>query len=274
MRNNTQPFDLRIAALLCLLALLSACAHSPRPQQDGAPRGSINVDNIPDAVPRVEPLAKRGNPDSYVVFGQRYYPIKSSQQFVERGVASWYGTKFHGRLTSSGEPYSMYEMTAAHKTLPLPTYVEVHNLENGRKVVVKVNDRGPFHGDRIIDLSYAAAKKLGYSQRGTARVEIRAIDPRAPAQPQQPAPPSSAPKPLYLQVGSFSSRPNAETLQQLIASMADDMPVKIFQVSQAHAPHNPLFRVKIGPLNSSEEAERTSALLAMLGITSSHMVYD
>ena len=127
-------------------------------------------------------MAKTGNPDSYVVFGKRYYPINSSKNFVETGIASWYGTKFHGRKTSSGEPYSMYKMTAAHKTLPLPTYVEVTNLENGKKVIVKVNDRGPFHEDRIIDLSYAAAMKLGYGDKGTAKVKVRAIDPRAPKQ--------------------------------------------------------------------------------------------
>ena len=277
MSNNTYLRLPSVIALLGALVMLSACtSHPARQSQDGAPRGTIDVTRIADAVPRVEPLARLGNPESYVVFGQRYYPVKSARGFVETGIASWYGTKFHGRSTSSGEPYSMYGMTAAHKTLPLPTYVEVTNLDNGKKIIVKVNDRGPFHDDRIIDLSYAAAMKLGYANSGTARVEIRAIDPAAPKpHPAQAAASGTdeaeADKPLYLQVGSFSSRPNAETLRQLITSMADDMPV---QISQTQSPRNTLFRVRVGPLNSSAEAEKTSALLAMIGITNSHIVYD
>jgi rare lipoprotein A len=136
--------------------------------------------NIPDAVPRVEPLSKWGNPESYKVKGKRYFTKKTSSGHVERGLASWYGKQFHGRRTSSGERYNMYEMTAAHKTLPLPSYVRVTNMENGRTAVVKVNDRGPFHGGRVIDLSYSAAKKLGVVQKGTAMVEVAAIDPLAP----------------------------------------------------------------------------------------------
>ncbi len=269
MSNNPYPLPTDLLALFCALALLGGCAgHPPHQQRDGAPRGHFDASAIPDAVPRIEPRAKRGNPDSYVVFGQRYYPIKSSQGFVERGVASWYGTKFHGRTTSSGEPYSMYEMTAAHKTLPLPTYVEVTNLENGKKVIVKVNDRGPFHEGRIIDLSYAAAMKLGYGHAGTARVEIRAIDPAAT---QPPASAGDSDKIRYLQVGSFSSRPNAETLQQLITSVANDMPVEISRVQSSRTT---LFRVRVGPLESDAQAQRTSALLAMIGITESHIVYD
>jgi rare lipoprotein A len=135
---------------------------------------------IPDAVPKVEPKSKYGNPESYVVFGKRYHTKSSSNGYVERGVASWYGPDFHGRKTSSGERYDMYAMTAAHKTLPLPTYARVTNVKNGRSAVVKINDRGPFHGDRIIDLSYSAARKLGVVAKGTAMVEVKAIDPRQP----------------------------------------------------------------------------------------------
>jgi len=131
-----------------------------------------------DAVPEVEPKSKYGNPKSYVVFGRRYYTKASSKGHVERGLASWYGKKFHGRKTSNGERYNMYAMTAAHKSLPLPTYVRVTNLANGRSTVVRVNDRGPFHGNRIIDLSYSAARKLGMAAKGVEMVEIMAIDPR------------------------------------------------------------------------------------------------
>ncbi len=132
----------------------------------------------PDAVPQVEPKSKMGNMSSYVVFGHKYYTRPTSRDYVERGVASWYGSDFHGRKTSNGERYDMYDMTAAHKTLPLPTYARVTNLENGRSTVLRINDRGPFHDNRLIDLSYSAARKLGVVQRGTAKVEVRSIDPR------------------------------------------------------------------------------------------------
>jgi rare lipoprotein A len=135
---------------------------------------------VPDAVPRIEPHARNGNPPFYSVFGKRYYVLSSSVGYRERGVASWYGPGFHKVRTSMGEPYDMYGMTAAHKTLPLPAYVRVTNLQNGRSVVVRVNDRGPFVGNRIIDLSYSAAAKLDMLRNGTAMVEVRALDASAP----------------------------------------------------------------------------------------------
>jgi rare lipoprotein A len=137
-------------------------------------------DSVPDAMPRIEPRARYGNPPFYDVFGKRYYVLSSSVGYWERGVASWYGPGFHKVRTSTGEPYDMYGMTAAHKTLPLPAYVRVTNLQNGRSIVVRVNDRGPFVGNRIIDLSYTAAAKLDMLRNGTALVEVRAIDPSTP----------------------------------------------------------------------------------------------
>ena len=137
-------------------------------------------DSVPDAVPRIEPRAQHGNPPFYDVFGKRYYVLSSSVGYWERGVASWYGPGFHKVRTSIGEPYDMYAMTAAHKTLPLPAYVRVTNLQNGRSVVVRVNDRGPFVGNRIIDLSYTAAAKLDMLRNGTAMVDVRTIDPMTP----------------------------------------------------------------------------------------------
>ena len=145
--------------------------------QAAAPRAQA----VPDAVPRFEPRSRYGNPPFYDVFGKRYYVLSSSTAYVERGVASWYGPGFHKIRTSTGEPYDMYGMTAAHKTLPLPAYVRVTNLQNGRSVVVRVNDRGPFVDNRIIDLTYTAAAKLDMLRNGTAMVEVRAIDPRVPA---------------------------------------------------------------------------------------------
>ncbi len=162
---------------------------SPAPSNAAPPAGPAPLapQDVPDAVPRVEPLSRYGNPPYYEVFHKRYYVLSSNVDYVERGVASWYGPGFHQVLTSTREPYDMYAMTAAHKTLPLPAYVRVTNLQNGRSIVVRVNDRGPFVGNRIIDLSYTAAAKLDMLRNGTAMVEVRAIDPRAP-KPELAAP--------------------------------------------------------------------------------------
>lgn len=177
-----RPHLASLATASCLLVwltpvLLTGCA-SRGGQVDATPEEvPPHIARIPDAVPKVEPLSRSGNPKSYVVFGKRYHTKRDRRGHVERGLASWYGRPFHGRKTSSGEIYDMHAMTAAHKTLPLPTYARVTNLENGRRVIVRINDRGPFHGGRIIDLSYTAAVKLGVTKKGTAMVEVRAIDP-------------------------------------------------------------------------------------------------
>jgi len=157
-----------------------APAEPPRTPESPTPTSPAGPDSIADAVPRIEPRSRYGNPPFYDVFGVRYYVLSSSADYVERGVASWYGPGFHKIRTSTGEPYDMYAMTAAHKTLPLPAYVRVTNLTNGRSVIVRVNDRGPFVGHRIIDLSYSAAAKLDMLRDGTAMVEVRSIDPGAP----------------------------------------------------------------------------------------------
>lgn len=178
-------FFSRYGFFLCIVAFLSACSTSswqpaPKPQaKDRPPSEPFNPSNVPDPIVKAEPLSKYGNPPFYDVNGKRYYTTKNRSGHIERGMASWYGEKFHGRRTSSGEIYNMYAMTAAHKSLPLPTYAEVTNLSNNKKITVRINDRGPFHGDRIIDLSYSAALKLGIVGSGTARVEVRAIDPIA-----------------------------------------------------------------------------------------------
>jgi len=204
--------------VLLLIGLLGGC--SDHTIKDSGPDRDIDVSHIPDAKPRHTSRSRYGNPDSYVVYGVRYHVMKNSKGYRERGVASWYGNKFHGRRTSSGEAYDMYAMTAAHKSLPLPTYVRVTNLENGRQVVVKVNDRGPFVKNRLIDLSYTAAKKLGISATGTGLVEVRAISPGKPPAKKHPrkagktitaALPGSLN--MYLQVGAFANRINAEQLQ-------------------------------------------------------------
>lgn len=175
--------------LACLsLLLLISCSSAPQRggyYKDDGPGDNppANLASVPDAVPRNEPLHKYAN-RPYEVFGKKYVPLASVQPFQQRGTASWYGKKFHGQKTSSGETYDMYKMTAAHPTLPIPSYVRVTNVSNGRSVVVRVNDRGPFHGGRVIDLSYVAAYKLGYVGAGSAQVQVEAV---VPGQPQRRA---------------------------------------------------------------------------------------
>lgn len=168
------------AGLLALILLVTSCTFLPdtvpRYKRDGAPNKTLSMCSIENAIPRVEPIPTRGNPAKYTVKGKTYKVLRDVKGYRERGDASWYGTAFHGNPTSSGERYDMYQMTAAHKHLPLPSYVEVKNLDNNRRVIVRVNDRGPFISGRIIDLSYAAATKLGILAKGTARVEIAVID--------------------------------------------------------------------------------------------------
>lgn len=168
-------------------ATISGPGDFSRPHKDGAPWWDVDVSLIPDAVPMPHYGAVKASP--YVVFGKQYYPISDARRYQATGPASWYGTKFHGQATANGETYDLYGMTAAHKTLPLPSYVRVTNLGNGKSVILRVNDRGPFYSDRIIDLSFAAAKKLGYAESGTARVKVEGIDPKEWwAQQGQPVP--------------------------------------------------------------------------------------
>ena len=166
---------------------LSGPSNYSTPHRDGAPWWDVDVSKIQDAIPMPHNGPVKASP--YVVLGKQYYPIADARRYVATGPASWYGTKFHGQATANGEAYDLYGMTAAHKTLPLPSYVRVTNLENGKSVILRVNDRGPFYSDRIIDLSFAAAKKLGYAEKGTARVRVEGIDPTEWwAQQGRPAP--------------------------------------------------------------------------------------
>ena len=199
-----------------VLLLLAGCAHAPphvRPARPPAPatpttvlpRNAPDVYQIPDAVPRDEPRSAFGNPPFYVVAGHRYVVLPSASGYVERGVASWYGTEFHGLRTSTGEPYDMFAMTAAHKTLPLPCYARVTNLSNGRSVVVRINDRGPFVANRIIDLSYSAATRLDMIRNGTAFVQVEVLTPAAP--PLTASMPVSAPAAQAASIGVSSVPP-------------------------------------------------------------------
>jgi len=271
---------LRVAALTVTAAgFFAGCSTTPPlvEPQDAAPANPIDVSAVPDAVPRSEPRSRYGNPESYMVYGKRYHTLPSSKGYRERGMASWYGTKFHGKRTSSGEPYDLYGMTAAHKTLPLPTYVEVTNLTNGRSVIVKVNDRGPFHDDRIIDLSYTAAAKLGILGHGTGEVEVRAIDPESGGNLQlatvAPTPPAadtarSPGQSLYLQIGAFSSQANAERLSREIQAQQ----IAEVRIVESTGTAGTFYKVQVGPLTDTSEADRVVRELKPLGINESHSI--
>jgi len=263
------------AALLVISSSFVACSALKTGQQsDDAPANPRDVSNVPDAVPRNEPLSRYGNPESYKVYGKTYYTLPTSKGYTARGTASWYGTKFHGKRTSSGEPYDLYAMTAAHKTLPLPTYVEVTNLKNGRSIIVKVNDRGPFHDDRLIDLSYTAAAKLDILPYGTGQVEIRAIDPQQTAKTATLTETVAAPatmqekQTLYLQVGAFSSRDNARRMQDDLLSQN----IGAVRIVEASTDAGTFFKVQVGPLASHMEANRVTQELKTLGISNSHSI--
>ncbi len=273
-----------------------------RPHRDGVPWWDVDVSRIPDAVPMRHNGPVKNNP--YTVLGKTYYPMNDARTYNVVGTASWYGTKFHGQATANGEQYDLYGMTAAHKTLPLPSYVRVTNLDNGKSVIVRVNDRGPFYSDRVIDLSFAAAKKLGYAETGTARVKVEGIDPDrwwasqgksqpmimalpkmapqqpAAAQPQAVAmaqpietytpPPAQHAAPvapvqidskknaslpadgLYLQVGAFANPDAAELLKEKVGSLTG---AKSF-ISSVVVNQQTLYRVRLGPINTQDEASR------------------
>lgn len=264
---NWQVF--KIFFILFLLTLLTSCS-THLAKNDGPPNFYVDETKIPNAVPKIEPLAKYGNLSSYRVFGARYYTLKSSKHYQATGIASWYGTKFHSHRTSSGEKYDMLAMTAAHKTLPLPTYLEVTNLKNRRKIIVKVNDRGPFASNRIIDLSYVAAKKLDMLGHGTAPVRLKAIDPYTFGRKFELAEnnkrftnhslwsPNKKQHQFYLQVGAFHNRIHAEKLRERLIAMLE-APVKISP--------GKLYRVQIGPIKDMATANKITQRLRTIGIT-------
>lgn len=249
-------------------------AVPPAPPPDAAVPPPPDLAAIPDAVPRFEPRSRYGNPPSYEVFGRRYFLLPTAEGYVERGIASWYGPGFHNERTSSGEPYDMYAMTAAHKTLPIPAYAEVTNLRNGRRVVVRINDRGPFVGDRIIDLSYTAAWKLDMLREGTAPVEVRVITPQAPstATASVAAPPATA-APLvsqWLQVGSFAQRDNAERMLARLAAAG----ISAARIDVREDGSRVLHRVRIGPLRGAPELDEYTERLRLLGIPDARLAHD
>ena len=253
----------KAGVVLCVL-VLSACAGDggqKKEQADGPSTRNIKASQVKDAVPVPEPRARYGNRSPYEVLGKTYTVLPSSKGYKKRGIASWYGSKFHGRRTSSGEPFDMHLATAAHKSLPLPTYAEVTNLDNGRKVIVKINDRGPFHDARLIDLSYGAALKIGMADTGTARVEVRAISFDRDAPGRSAAEVADG---TFLQVGAFGSRDSAEQLAGKM--MAERLQPVSIQSS------NELYKVWIGPYENESDLSLAMNRLIELGYERPHKV--
>ncbi len=255
--------------------ICSACTlDSKNIIQDSAPEYvPFNVMQVPDAVPIYEKRTRAGNPPKYEVLGKQYKILSESKGYQEKGIASWYGVKFHGKKTSNGEVYDMFAMTAAHKTLPIPSYVRVTNMENLRSIVVRINDRGPFHDNRIIDLSYTAAKQLGIQQKGTGFVEVIAIEPKILESVNQEQSTKAdfqyqAETELYLQIGVFSNQSNARLVQQkLLRGQITKSRIKLAQNQT-----NILYKVQVGPLFSFRQADEVNEKLGYLGFTDIQLV--
>ena len=288
-----------ILSFSILALLLSGCASKKSSSRysikhDHGPSAPVDVSNVPDAVPKVEPRSRGGNKSTYRVFGKQYSVLGNSDGYRQRGGASWYGNKFHGHLTSNGETYDMYKMTAAHKSLPIPTYVKVTNLSNGRQVIVRVNDRGPFHKGRIIDLSYAAASKLGMLRNGVAHVEVEAINPITwnaskvvaasasqkkafPLAPKKILPPSISSPPLvqnaltpgrYLQVGAYSAEASARNVAHQLGTDFTHSA----HVSNLDRASGRLYRVLLGPVMDQYEVDNMLEKLTQRGFIGAHLV--
>lgn len=288
-------------SILLLVVLLSACAtHKPRPtrppeprmpppvvddtrlpqaqryrhQKDGEPAGAgIDVSTLEEPVPKVEPRARYGNKSPYAVLGKSYRVMDKASNYHERGIASWYGNKFHGYMTSSLEPYDMYKFSAAHKTLPLPSYVRVTNLENNKSVVVRVNDRGPFHENRLIDLSYAAAVRIGIWPKGTGLVDVQVLESGQDELPQEAAS-SAHPAPgharIYLQLGAFADRANAQRLLERIERERLGEVLILTARSESREVH----RVRLGPLASVDAADQLVDRIKRLGLGTPRVAID
>lgn len=297
----------RVAITLLLISLCSGCfhRHATRPGTASAPRTSApapaqhgryaqardstptlvpDISKIPEPVPKDEPRSQYGNKSPYSVLGQSYRVMPTCKGYDQRGLASWYGNKFHGYTTSNFEKYDMYAYSAASKVLPIPCYVRVTNLENGRSAIVRVNDRGPFVANRIIDLSYVAAVKLGVWPKGTAMVEVRGIDPDHPTQNAepigqravssasgtQPAAESTHKPALYLQVGAFAGAANAQRAAEKVRAAR----LGSVQVITTRVNGKTVHRVRLGPLENAREADRLTPKLRALGLGTPRIAVD
>ncbi|HSC46759.1 MAG TPA: septal ring lytic transglycosylase RlpA family protein [Gammaproteobacteria bacterium] len=291
---------LRLPGVLASALLLAACAEFPAgtvPTRGGdhGPAAPVDVSQVPDAVPRDVAPSRYGNLSPYTVLGKTYTLLPACQGYHERGIASWYGTQFHGGRTSDGETYDMYAMTAANKVLPIPCYVRVTNLQNGKSVIVKVNDRGPFVDNRLIDLSYAAASRIQMLGTGTALVDIEAVGPGATEPPATVGAPGGETHPLpttatfaaaaigtgavtspvvnaspqiFVQVGAFADRNNADALDRKL-SAAGIGPVLVLSVADGA---RILYKVRVGPEPDVNAVDALTARLDALGLTDLQVV--
>ena len=252
-------------SLAILLAMhLIGCGHSPEKSS------VIQPVEIPASqlAPGAEPLSASGNHSPYRVNGRTYRVLPSSQGYLEEGTASWYGPKFHGRLTSNQEIFDMHQFTAAHRSLPLPSYARVTHLGNGRSVVVRINDRGPFKDDRLIDLSFAAAKALDMIDQGTAHVRVSVLT-ASPNAPDRPLVVSATG--IYLQLGAFGNRSNAVSLlQRLRQGQIPDVYIDTVMPAEGQLVH----RVRIGPLDDARIADDLVATLTLLGLERPRVVFE
>ncbi|MEO8458981.1 MAG: septal ring lytic transglycosylase RlpA family protein [Dokdonella sp.] len=280
-----------------------------RDRADSAPAVPLDVAKLAEPVPKIEPRARYGNKSPYTVLGHSYEVLLSARGYVERGIASWYGNKFHGYMTSSLETYDMNQFSAAHKTLPLPSYARVTNLDNGKSVIVRINDRGPFHDNRLIDLSYAAAVRIGVWPKGTGLVEVRAIDPdhpdrnltqrnstqsdqsghaseqsvpanmviqrSVPSGSTEPRAARAVPSPghaarLFLQIGAYASRAGADR----VARAAREAGIDSVRVDTVESGGRLLQRVRIGPLADVAAADALSPRVEQLGFGTPRVAID
>lgn len=267
-----------------LMTLLASCSSLMPEEQDAAPKGQFEWAKVKPIKPKYEPRSRYGNPSSYEQDGKTYRVLASAENYKQRGIASWYGTKFHGRRTSSGESYDMFKLTAAHKTLPLPIYAKVTNLENGKQITVKINDRGPFKSGRIIDLSYAAAHKLGMAKQGTARVEVETLTFSPNNRSSQASAASSQAvydsqpldyeitqgKKRYVQVGAYSVHKTAQKLAKVL-DREIRLPVKITSVRRNG---KKLYRVRIGPVPTESLAQELISTLSIDELGTPKVVYE
>ena len=259
----TKAKTLLLCGLLSTSALLAGCSGGGRYDMadDEAPSNAPDVTKVENAQPRFEPYSRQGN-RRYTVLGKTYDVMPTSQGYTEKGIASWYGAKFHGHLTSNGERYDMYSMTAAHKTLPLPSYVKVTNRDNGKQVIVRVNDRGPFHGGRIIDLSYAAAARLDMLKTGTANVEVEAIYIASPQVPQLAE--LTGEQTYYIQL--VASKDKAR-----LATLADELEAK-HQLQSRLQQQGDIYRLQLGPVGQLTLANKLLETLRADGFPESFLV--
>ncbi|GIU43875.1 septal ring lipoprotein RlpA [Shewanella colwelliana] len=254
--------------MLAIALILSACSSQPDSRyhirDDVAPTDAPDVSIVEDAHPKYEPYSRGGNRKNYTVLGKEYQVLDTGKGYTKTGVASWYGAKFHGHLTSNGETYDMYSMSAAHKTLPLPSYVKVTNLSNNKTVIVRVNDRGPFHDNRIIDLSYAAAHRLDMLKTGTANVQLEVIYIESPE--------SIALAKLkdtnlhYVQVVASSDRSRIHTLATQLATQ--------YQVSTRIQQTGNLYKLQLGPIGRQPIAAQLSETLQQNGYPQSYLITE